>query len=188
MHKILISACLVGRRVRFDGRAKTVDDTILDRWRAEERLVVVCPEVAGGLPVPRPPAEIEPGADAEAVLDGAARIRTPQGADVTPFFLSGARAALATAQRHGARIAVLKESSPSCGVHRVHDGTFTGAATPGEASRPASSAPTASQPSPNTNSPRPRPTCSPSKPQRTRTEPEPLPRRRKLSRARAGMR
>nr|WP_221308572.1 DUF523 domain-containing protein [Nocardiopsis mwathae] len=128
----MISACLVGRRVRFDGRAKTVDDTILDRWRAEERLVVVCPEVAGGLPVPRPPAEIEPGADAEAVLDGAARIRTPQGADVTPFFLSGARAALATAQRHGARIAVLKESSPSCGVHRVHDGTFTGAATPGE--------------------------------------------------------
>ncbi|ASU83527.1 DUF523 domain-containing protein [Nocardiopsis gilva YIM 90087] len=131
MEKILVSACLIGRRVRFDGRAKTVEDEILDRWRAERRLVVHCPEVAGGLPVPRPPAEIEAASGATAVLTGNARIRTPQGADVTTFFLAGAHAALDTARQHGVRIAILKESSPSCGVHRVYDGSFTGATTSG---------------------------------------------------------
>ncbi|WP_052809719.1 DUF523 domain-containing protein [Streptomonospora alba] len=129
--RVLVSACLLGSRVRYDGRAKTVADAIVDRWRAEGRIVAHCPEVAGGLPVPRPPAEIEPGADARAVLEGRAGIRTPAGEDVTRHFLAGARAALATATEHGVRAALLKESSPSCGLHRVYDGTFTGATTTG---------------------------------------------------------
>lgn len=131
MHKVLISACLMGRKVRFDGRAKPVDDDLLDRWRAEERLVVHCPEIAGGLPVPRPPAEIEPGADAAEVLTGRARILTPDGNDVTHHFVAGARAALNTAHTRGVGVAVLKESSPSCGLHEHYDGTFTGAKDPG---------------------------------------------------------
>ncbi|GAA4919595.1 DUF523 domain-containing protein [Streptomonospora salina] len=129
--RILVSACLLGSRVRFDGRAKTVADTIVECWRAEGRLVAHCPEVAGGLPVPRPPAEIEPGGDARAVLDGRARIRTPDGDDVTRHFLAGARAALDAAAEHGVRAALLKDSSPSCGLHRVYDGTFTGATAAG---------------------------------------------------------
>src|SRR5690625_4900898 len=64
VRRVLVSSCLLGGRVRFDGRAKTVDDAIVDRWRAERRIVAHCPEVSGGLPVPRPPAEIEPGAGA----------------------------------------------------------------------------------------------------------------------------
>ncbi|WP_046471178.1 DUF523 domain-containing protein [Allosalinactinospora lopnorensis] len=131
MQRVLVSACLMGKRVRFDGRAKTVEDSIVERWRSEGRLVVFCPEVAGGLPVPRPPAEIESAKGAGAVLRGDARMRTPQGADVTRFFLAGAHAALATAQTHGARMALLKESSPSCGLHRVYDGGFTGMTVPG---------------------------------------------------------
>ncbi len=131
MQRILVSACLMGRRVRFDGRAKTVNDAIVDRWRAEGRTVVHCPEVAGGLPVPRPPAEIEKARGATAVLGGDAQLRTPEGDDVTRFYLAGAYAALATAQAHGARLAVLKESSPSCGLHRVYDGAFTGDTTQG---------------------------------------------------------
>ncbi|MUL44280.1 DUF523 domain-containing protein [Streptomonospora sp. PA3] len=130
-NRVLVSACLLGSRVRFDGRAKTVEDAVIERWRAEGRIVAHCPEVAGGLPVPRPPAEIEPGADARAVLEGRARIRTPHGEDVTRHYLEGARAALATARRHGVRTALLKESSPSCGLHRVYDGTFTGTTAPG---------------------------------------------------------
>lgn len=126
MDKVLVSACLVGRPVRYDGRAKPVADTLLDRWRAEGRLVVHCPEVAGGLPVPRPPAEIEPGGTAADVLDGRARILTPGGDDVTAYFVAGARAALAFARDRGVTVAVLKESSPSCGLHEVYDGTFTG--------------------------------------------------------------
>ncbi|WP_150242759.1 DUF523 domain-containing protein [Nocardiopsis quinghaiensis] len=132
MRKVLVSACLMGRRVRYDGRAKTVEDDAVDRWREEGRLVVHCPEVAGGLPVPRPPAEIEPGATAAEVLAGRARILTPDGRDVTGHFVDGARAALATARTHGVGVAVLKESSPSCGLHQVYDGTFAGRRTPGE--------------------------------------------------------
>ncbi|WP_306371215.1 DUF523 domain-containing protein [Nocardiopsis sp. CC223A] len=126
MDRVLISACLAGRPVRYDGRAKPVDDDLIDRWRTEGRLVVHCPEVAAGLPVPRPPAEIEPGATASDVLAGRARILTPDGDDVTAPFVAGARAALAFARERGATVAVLKESSPSCGLHEVYDGTFTG--------------------------------------------------------------
>lgn len=132
MRKVLVSACLMGRRVRFDGRAKPVDDATVERWRAEGRLVVHCPEIAGGLPVPRPPAEIEPGADAADVLAGRARILTLEGVDVTDHFVSGARAALATAQAHDVAVALLKQSSPSCGSHQVFDGTFSGRKVPGE--------------------------------------------------------
>lgn len=131
MERILVSSCLVGRRVRFDGRAKTVEDELFARWRAEGRLVPFCPEVEGGLPVPRPPAEIEGGAGGAAVLTGAARILTPGGDDVTRHFLAGAQAALAVATSLGVRMALLKEGSPSCGSLRIHDGTFQGRVTPG---------------------------------------------------------
>lgn len=131
MERILVSACLLGRPVRFDGRAKTVDDALLAGWRAEGRLVPFCPEVEGGLPVPRPPAEIEGGAGGAAVLTGAARILTPEGKDVTRHFLAGAHAALALARSMDIRIAVLKDGSPSCGSLRIHDGTFRGRVTPG---------------------------------------------------------
>ncbi|GLX97830.1 DUF523 domain-containing protein [Herbidospora sp. NBRC 101105] len=132
MERILVSACLMGRRVRYDGGAKTSDDAVFAAWRAEGRLVPFCPEVEGGLPVPRPPAEIEGGAGGAAVLAGAARVLTPDGHDVTAHFLEGARQCLAVARSFGVRIAVLKEGSPSCGVLRVYDGTFRGRKLPGE--------------------------------------------------------
>ncbi len=121
----------MGRRVRYDGAAKTSDDAVLAGWRAEGRLIPFCPEVEGGLPVPRPPAEIEGGAGGAAVLAGTARILTPEGADVTAHFLEGARRCLAVARSAGVRIAILKEGSPSCGSLRVHDGTFSGRSVPG---------------------------------------------------------
>nr|WP_062341386.1 DUF523 domain-containing protein [Herbidospora sakaeratensis] len=132
MERILVSACLLGRRVRYDGGAKTSDDAVLAGWKAEGRLVPFCPEVEGGLPVPRPPAEIEGGAGGAAVLAGAARIRTPDGHDVTAHFLEGARQCLAVARSFGVRIAILKEGSPSCGSLRIYDGSFRGRVLPGE--------------------------------------------------------
>lgn len=146
MEQILVSACLLGRPVRYDGTAKYRDDEILARWREQGRLVSVCPEVTGGLPVPRPPSEVSMAAavgDPEAprstdpilrgaaVLDGHARVRTATGADVTAPFVRGAEQALEVAQRHGVRMAVLKEGSPSCGSSRIYDGTFTGTSVPG---------------------------------------------------------
>ncbi len=130
MERILVSSCLAGRRVRYDGAAKPVGGDLFHQWRTEGRLIPFCPEVSGGLPVPRPSAEIV-GGDGADVLDGTARILTGGGEDVTEEFLRGARLALETARRSGARIALLKEGSPSCGSHRIYDGTFTGAHHPG---------------------------------------------------------
>ena len=125
MEKILVSACLLGEPVRYNGAHKRSDDEILRRWVLEGRVIPVCPEIAGGLPVPRPPAEIEGGAGGASVLAGSARVVDPAGADITPHFISGAEAALAAARANGIRIAVLKEGSPSCGSAFIYDGTFT---------------------------------------------------------------
>lgn len=124
--RILISACLLGERVRYDGRAAARQSDLLERWRAEGRLVPVCPEVAGGLPVPRPRAEIVGAGQGAGVVAGTARVVTEHGDDVSDAFLAGARSALAAARRTGARMAILKAGSPSCGVFELADGTFSG--------------------------------------------------------------
>jgi uncharacterized protein YbbK (DUF523 family) len=125
MIKILISACLLGEKVRYHGGDAALSDRILDRWRREGRLVPICPEVAGGLSVPRPAAEIQ-GAGGHGVLRGSARVVTSEGTDVTDAFLGGARAGLEASLRGGARVAVLKEGSPSCGSKEIYDGAFRG--------------------------------------------------------------
>lgn len=123
MSKLLVSACLLGEPVRYDGKAKTLDASLLAELRAASRVVPFCPECAGGLGVPRPAAEIR-GGDGDAVLDGRARVVTAAGADVTAAFVAGAEAALATCREQAIRVAVLTESSPSCGGRRVYDGSF----------------------------------------------------------------
>ncbi|MGE7993804.1 DUF523 domain-containing protein [Pseudomonas sp. NPDC089554] len=128
--KVLVSACLLGQPVRYDGRASGHPD-LLQQWQAEGRVVPLCPEVAGGLPTPRPPAEI-PGGQGAQVLDGQAQVLTVVGEDVSAAFLSGANQALALVRRHGIRVAVLKAGSPSCGNRLTYDGTFSGAKVPGE--------------------------------------------------------
>lgn len=130
MQKILVSRCLLGHRVRYDGGASGPFDQ-LQQWIAEGRVVPLCPEVAGGLPTPRAAAEIPGGQGAE-VLDGSARVITTEGEDVSAEFLSGARQALALVQQHGIRIAVLKANSPSCGNLLTYDGTFSGVKVSGE--------------------------------------------------------
>jgi len=130
MHKVLVSACLLGQPVRYDGRASGHPD-VLQRWQSEGRVVALCPEVAGGLPTPRPPAEIL-GGQGRAVLDGEVRVVTVAGEDVSAQFLAGAQLALELVRRHGIRIAVLKSGSPSCGNLLTYDGTFSGTKVSGE--------------------------------------------------------
>ncbi|TRX72798.1 DUF523 domain-containing protein [Pseudomonas mangiferae] len=127
--RILVSRCLLCQPVRYDGGAHGPFD-LLQRWQAEGRLVPLCPEVAGGLPTPRPPAEI-PGGQGDAVLDGLRPVLDASGADVTAAFVAGARLALELVQRHGLRIAVLKARSPSCGNRETYDGSFGGVRVPG---------------------------------------------------------
>lgn len=126
MEKIFVSACLMGARVRYDGRAKTVDDQLLATWRAEGRLVTLCPEMAAGLPTPRPPAEIAPGASAEAVLSGRAGVYDNNGLDMTHEFTTGADLALELAREQNCRFALLADGSPSCGSTFVYSGNFDG--------------------------------------------------------------
>lgn len=116
----------MGQAVRYDGAAKPLVHPIMDRWRAEGRLVTLCPEMSAGLPVPRPPAEIEAGADGKAVLDGRARVVEITGSDVTTPFLTGAQNALALARAERCRFALLIDGSPSCGSGFIYDGTFSG--------------------------------------------------------------
>lgn len=125
MEKILISACLMGEPVRYDGAAKKLHNTHLVRWQAAGMLLPVCPEIAGGFATPRLPAEIEPEATAMDVLQGGARILDSQGNDVTDGFLQGARATLITAKNANCRHAILMDGSPSCGSGFVYDGRFT---------------------------------------------------------------
>ncbi len=130
MQKVLVSRCLLGHRVRYDGGASGPFDQ-LQQWIAEGRVVALCPEVAGGLPTPRAAAEI-PGGQGAQVLDGHARVITTEGEDVSAEFLSGAQQALALVQQHAIRIAVLKANSPSCGNLLTYDGTFSGVKVSGE--------------------------------------------------------
>ena len=128
MERILVSACLAGLPVRYDGSAKTLASVLLQTWRDEGRLVVVCPEVAAGFGTPRRPAEIQLHRKGRDVLDGTASIRDNAGADVTALFIDGARHALQQALAHDCRYALLADGSPSCGSSFIYDGTFSSVA------------------------------------------------------------
>lgn len=129
--KILVSACLMGHAVRYDGQAKPLVHPALDRWRDEGRLVTICPEMSAGMPVPRLPAEIAKGKVGADVLSGAARVLESQGGDVTDAFCQAAENALALARETGCSYALLIDGSPSCGSGFIYDGSFTGQRQPG---------------------------------------------------------
>lgn len=122
MEKILISACLYGHVVRYDGQDNLITHPQLEVWKAQGRLVVFCPEVSGGLPTPRPPAEIQP--------DG--KVITVEGNDVTAAFQTGTQQAVELCRRHHIKLALLKENSPSCGSHSIYNGQFNGTKVAGQ--------------------------------------------------------
>lgn len=116
MKHLVISACLLGEPCRYDGLRRPHPESLelADRARrAGVGVVAVCPEVLGGLAVPRPGAQLF-GGDGRAVLEGKALVLiTDSRKDVTCEFVSGAKLALAKAK--GSRLAILKSRSPSCG-------------------------------------------------------------------------
>lgn len=118
---LLVSACLLGDRVRYDAQLAN-DNSVIALANRGYHLIPVCPEVAGGLSVPRAAAEIvacEGGSGARRC------VRNCRSEDVSEQFYRGAEAALALTREHGITTAVLKESSPSCGSSQIHDGTFS---------------------------------------------------------------
>jgi len=121
--KMLVSACLLGSPVRYDGAAKPLDQISLHAMVTAGRVIGFCPEVAGGLAVPRKPAEIQSG-NGDDVVEGRSRVVTIDGDDVTDYFLSGAKQALELCRQHDISVAVLTECSPSCGSSQIYDGNF----------------------------------------------------------------
>ena len=115
---ILVSACLLGIQCRYDGTGGACE--ALAELRDVHHLIPVCPEVYGGLPTPRIPAE--------RVGD---RVVTKDGRDVTEQYEKGAGEALRLAAYFGCETAILKEKSPACGYGRIHDGSFCGRMTDG---------------------------------------------------------
>lgn len=110
---VIVSACLLGLRTRYDGSDAFSMETIS---LLEGRTIIpVCPEQLGGLPTPRPASEIAMG-DGSEVLDGRTKVLDELGADVTLQFVKGAMDVLQIARLTGAGEAYLKEKSPSCGV------------------------------------------------------------------------
>jgi uncharacterized protein YbbK (DUF523 family) len=128
--KILISACLLGRKVRYDGNALPVPVDIPEQWTAQGRVISVCPEFDAGMGIPRTPAEIC-GGDGYDVWAGTASVFCNNGSDVTAFFKKGAEIALKLCRKYNITIAVLAENSPSCGSSTIYDGSFTGRKIPG---------------------------------------------------------
>jgi uncharacterized protein YbbK (DUF523 family) len=128
MNPIIVSACLTGVHCRYD--QKHCLDKRMEKMMKNGEAIPVCPEQLGGLPTPRNPAEIV-GGTGEDVLDGKARVIDCTGKDVTKAFMQGAYETLRIAQATGAKKAILKEASPSCGSCLIYDGTFQGKKKPG---------------------------------------------------------
>ena len=116
--RMLISACLLGVECRYDGGGPVLP--ALDALMARYELIPVCPEQLGGLPTPRTPAERQ----GDRVVDR-------EGRDVTEAFSLGAAQACHLARLYGARLALMKARSPSCGCGEIYDGSFSGRRIPG---------------------------------------------------------
>lgn len=114
--KLLISACLLGTPCRYDGRSVAKVDVA--RLEEKYELIPICPEVDGGLPTPRTPSE--------RIGD---RVMMRDGTDVTENYMRGAKIAYDSYVREGCTKALMKERSPSCGVGKIYDGTFSGTLT-----------------------------------------------------------
>lgn len=118
-YEYIVSACLCGEKVRYDGKAFVSDK--IKKLVDEGKAIMVCPEVSGGLSIPRLPCEIKNG-----------RVINISSDDKTDYFVDGAINILETAQKYGIKKAILKEKSPSCGSKFIYDGTFTKTLIPGE--------------------------------------------------------
>ena len=121
MENLLISACLLGFECKYSGGSNKLSDERIAALKKEYRLIPVCPETAGGLPVPRDPSE--------RLGD---KVISSRGKDVTAEFTKGAETALYLAKRYGCRKALLKRNSPSCGGEFIYDGSFSGKIIPGQ--------------------------------------------------------
>ena len=111
MEKILVSACLLGVNCKYNG-SNNYNEAVMNYLKDKE-VIPICPEIMGGLPTPRLPAEIKDG-----------KVFNKNGEDLTAFFKKGAIETLNLAKKLGVKKALLKSKSPSCGYKKIYDGSF----------------------------------------------------------------
>ena len=117
--KIAVSACLLGENCKYNG-GNNYSEKVMGFIKGHE-VIGICPELLGGLPVPRDPAEI---------VDGI--VRTKNGASVNEAFRLGAEAAMKILEENDIELVILQSRSPSCGIKTIYDGTFSGNLTVGQ--------------------------------------------------------
>ena len=117
--KILVSACLLGRNCKYSGGNNRNEAVI--RYLQDKEYIPVCPEVEAGMPVPRPPVEIREG-----------RVVSIEGKDLDAVYRRGVAKVMQVLAQEDIGLAILKAKSPTCGVHEIYDGTFTGKKIPGQ--------------------------------------------------------
>ncbi len=127
---IFISACLLGMPCRYDGDSKPLPD-LVKLINKNQIIIPFCPEIQGGLVIPRLPAEIIDG-DGTMALKGKARVVNEKGEDYTEQFLNGAKAVLKMANDLKPKLIILKSKSPSCGMGKIYDGSFSGSLEQGD--------------------------------------------------------
>ena len=119
MGKIVVSACLLGENCKYNG-GNNRSEAVLRYVRGRE-VIAVCPEMLGGLPAPRDPAEIVSG-----------EVQNARGESLDTPFRAGARRALAQIDGEDIELAILQPRSPSCGSRQIYDGTFSRRLIPGQ--------------------------------------------------------
>ena len=117
--KIAVSACLLGINYKYNGGNNYSEK--LEKLLKKHEIIPICPEVLGGLPIPRDPSEIVNG-----------EVLTDKGKSVDKEFRNGAKKALEIVKESGAELVVLQSRSPSCGLGKIYDGSFTGRLVDGD--------------------------------------------------------
>lgn len=117
--KVIVSACLAGDNSKYNG-GNNLNKKMMDFLQSHE-IIKVCPEVLGGLPTPRPSAEIVEG-----------QVMNTDGKNITKEFTLGAQKAFEIVKTENPDLIILQSRSPSCGIKQIYDGTFTGNKIPGQ--------------------------------------------------------
>ena len=113
MEKIAVSACLLGHNCKYNGGNNYCEKVV--NLKNYYKIITICPESFGGLPIPRMPSEIRNG-----------KVYSKEGVDVTDYFIKGTNKTIEIIEKENIKYAILKANSPSCGVKHIYDGTFTG--------------------------------------------------------------
>lgn len=111
--KIIVSSCILGNNTKYNGGNNY--NPLIEKIKEKYDIIIICPEVMGGLSTPRDPSEIK----GDTVINN-------KGIDVTFEFNKGANIAYELALKHNIKKAILKDGSPSCGSIKIYDGTFSG--------------------------------------------------------------